>query len=310
VGLLAPVFVLATASVVLAIETVECGLIREYTAPDPGGPTPGAIAFGLSGPVETIAADATLVPPIDTNLSGLVGGTPTCVTVNRDGGVIDSLAFAASGSITGTVTLVEDLFGPGDDGYLLGDRLFVPVMVATDNLGLSALFPTAADAGVDLTVSFDVDVSTGFPVSFGALTSLSGPVTVEADGDVRIGDATLPAGVIDSDSLAALEEAASMAVDATVLVTGVATMDPDSVGGVNMAITLTVSFSAPATPAPTATSVPTEAPALLPDTALTASMPARDTGSTALACMLAVAIATLSVASRPPKSSSDARRSL
>lgn len=237
---------LAMAPVAYAATTVECGLIREYTAPDPSGPTPGSIAFGLSGSVETIAADATLVPPVDTNLPFITGGAPTCLSVERDAGLITSLEFVSSGTVTGPVTLVEDLFGPGNDGYLLSDRLFAPVELVTMNLGLSALFPPAADAGADLTISFELDVTTGFPFAYGAFLSLTGPVVIEPDGDVRVGAATLPGGVVDPESLAAFEEAAALGVDATVEVTGEGGEDPDEPGGVLMAITLAVSYAAPA----------------------------------------------------------------
>jgi hypothetical protein len=247
---------LTLAPVAYAATSVECGLIREYTAPDPGGPTPGSIAFGLSGSVETIAADATLVPPVDTNLPFITGGAPTCLSVERDAGLVTSLEFVSSGSVTGPVTLVEDLFGPGNDGYLLSDRLFAPVELVTMNLGLSALFPPAADAGADLTIAFQVDVSTGLPFAYSAFLALTGPVVIEPDGDVRVGLATLPAGVVDAESLATFEEAAALGVDATVEVTGEGSEDPDEPGGVLMVITLAVSYAAPATPSPLASQLP------------------------------------------------------
>jgi hypothetical protein len=285
--LVTPVLILLMAPAALAVESVECGLISSYTAPDASGPTDGSIAFGLDGPVETIAADATLVPPVDTNLPGITGGAPTCLTVNRDADVIDSLAFAASGSITGPVTFVADLFGAGSDGYTVSDRLVVPIMIATDNLGLAALIPTAADAGVDLTIGFVIDGSTGFPSSFSANTTMSGPILIEPDGDVRIGAATLPAGVIDGDSMAAFEAAAALGVDATVIVTGAGTPDQASPGGVNMVITLAVSFTAPATPGPTASEVP--------DTAVGGSdRPSNGTASTA-GILIVVAAGVLAV---------------
>ena len=72
--------------------TLECGLFRDYTAPEPATSTPGSITFGVSGTPEVIAADATLVPPADTALPSLQGGAPTALTVVRNGGVITSLA--------------------------------------------------------------------------------------------------------------------------------------------------------------------------------------------------------------------------
>ena len=131
----AALFLLGSMPVAAATDTLECGLFRDYTAPDPIGDTPGSITFGLSGPAETIAADATLVPPTDTNLASLQGGAPTCLTVTRESGVITSLAFAASGTISGIPELVADLFGPGQDAYVISDRLFTPAELVATNAG-------------------------------------------------------------------------------------------------------------------------------------------------------------------------------
>ena len=99
-------------------------VVREYTAPDVATSTAGTIAFGLSGPVEPlIAADATITAAVASNLPSLVGGTPTCLSAIRASGVIVSLEFAPSGTIAGPVTLAPDLFGPGQDAYILDDRL-------------------------------------------------------------------------------------------------------------------------------------------------------------------------------------------
>ncbi len=140
-----------------ATTAVECGLFRDYVTPDAGAATSGTIAFGVSGPTDTIAAAATLVPPTDTNLPFLVGGAPTCLSVDRDAGVITSLSFAPSGAISGPVILVPDLFGPGADGYVMADRLFAPVQITDGNV------------------------------------TLVGEVALLAGGDVRVGSARLPA---------------------------------------------------------------------------------------------------------------------
>ena len=64
----AALFLFGSMPVAAATDTLECGLFRDYTAPDPIGDTPGSITFGLSGPAETIAADATSFPrPIPTS---------------------------------------------------------------------------------------------------------------------------------------------------------------------------------------------------------------------------------------------------
>lgn len=239
--------------------TVECGIFRDYTAPDPGTATPGSITFGLSGSPEAIAADATLVPPADSSLASLQGGAPTALTVIRNSGVITSLAFADSCTISGTPILVPDLFGSGQDGYVLADRLFVPVEQVGANPGLAALFGTAADSDGVLSITFEIDLSTGVPFEFSATTSFAGEVVMLPGGDVQVGDATLPDSVIAADARADLQAAADLGVDATVVVDGAGSIDPSSKGEVIVAITLTVTYAAPPTPSPSAD--------LLPDTA-------------------------------------------
>jgi hypothetical protein len=244
---------------------VECGVFRDYTAPDPVAVTAGSITFGLNGTPEPIAPDATLVPPTDTALPSLQGGTPTCLTVTRDAGVITSLAFAPSGTVSGTVILVADLFGSGQDAYVIADRVFAPVAAVTANAGLAALIKTAADSGSTLSVTFQIDLSSGVPTNFTATTTLSGAVTLLAGGDIEVGAATLPNAVIDATARASLTAAAGLGVPATVVVSGIGTLDQSSAGGVVIDVTLSVTYTAPAvnTPAPT--------PAALPNTAATAS---------------------------------------
>ncbi len=252
-------------SVTAADVAVECGLFRDYTAPDPVAVTAGSITFGLNGTPETIAPDATLLPPADTALPSLQGGTPTCLTVTRDAGVITSLAFAPSGTVTGTVILVPDLFGSGQDAYVIADRVFAPADAVTANAGLAALIKTAADSGSTFSVTFQIDLSSGVPTDFTATTTLSGAVTLLAGGDIRVGAATLPNPVIDAAARASLTAAADLGVAATVVVNGLGTLDQSSAGGVAIDVTLSVTYTAPAvnTPAPTA--------AALPNTAATAS---------------------------------------
>ena len=253
----AALFVLGSAPVAAATDTLECGLFRDYTAPDPIGDTPGSITFGLSGPPETIAADATLVPPTDTNLASLQGGAPTCLTVTRESGVITGLAFAASGTISGIPELVPDLFGPGQDAYVISDRLFTPAALVATNAGLSALIKTAADSESTFTVTFQIDLTSGVPTGFVATTTLSGSVGILAGGDISIGSATLPDEVISPGARQDLHEAAALGVPATVIVDGIGTLDQSSEGGVSVAITLSVTFAAPSTtPAPSQDEVP------------------------------------------------------
>jgi len=255
-----------TSTAAAAVQTtVECGLFRDYTAPDPIAPATGSITFGLNGSPETIAADATLAPPTDTVLSSLQGGTPTCLTVTRDAGVITSLAFAASGTVSGTVIVVPNLFGSGQDAYVIADRVFAPVSAVAANDGLAALIKTAADTGSLFSVTFQIDLSSGIPTGFTATTTISGPVTLAANGDVQVGAATLPNSVIDATARGKLTAAEGLAVAATVVVSGVGTLDQASPGGVVIDVTLSVTYAAPAVASPTPSPTPTQA--ALPNTA-------------------------------------------
>lgn len=249
--------------------TLEAGAILDYVAPDPGTSTPGEIRFGFTGPLEVIAADAELVPPADTNLAFLNGGTPTCLEVTRDGAGITRLAFVAECTVSGDVSFVEDVFGPGADGYMIADRLIAPAEFLADSPEFAALIGVPASAGTVLSVTFAVDVDLGFPVTFVGSTSLTGPVTLLSGGDVMVDGATLPSEVIDDVSRAALTEAAELGVDATVEITGNGNLQTKSQIP-ELEISLAVSYISPTpTPAPSvpaATAAPSPSGGLLPDT--------------------------------------------
>ncbi len=242
--------------------TVEGGAFFDYVAPDPVGPADGAIRFGFGGELETIASDAELVPPADTNLAFLGGGTPTCLEVTREGGTITRIAFVDSCEVAGQVVLVEDVFGPGADAYLIADRVATPVELVETDPALGALIGTAADTGGTLAITFHLDLTQGVPVSFTAVTTASGLVTIEGSGDITVGAATLPNAVIDDASRATLAEAAALGVEAQVLIEGDGVLGQK--GQPDVTITLTVSFSAP-----TPVATPTPAASLLPDTSAT-----------------------------------------
>lgn len=241
---------IAAGNAAAATTALECGIFRDYTAPDPVGVVAGSITFGLSGSPETIAADATLVPPADTALPGLQGGAPTCLTVVRDAGVITSLEFAASGTVSGSVVLVPDLFGPGQDAYVIADRIFTPASLIASNDGLAALIKTAADSGATLSITFQIDLATGVPTGFDAETTVSGAVSLPPGGDIQVGSATLPSSVIDASARTSLGTAADLGVSATVVIDGLGTLIQSGQGGVSVDISLTVSFVAPAESSP------------------------------------------------------------
>jgi len=231
------------------------------------GPTDGSITFGLSGASESIAADATLAPPADTNLAGLAGGPPTALTVVRDAGKITSLAFAASCTMGGDVAFVPDLFGPGTDGYTVGDRLFAPVFLMTANDGLATLIPTAYANGTPLTLTFAIDTSVGTPSAIHAEVTVAGRVQLRNNGDILVGGARLPNSVIGDAARVELRQAHRLGVDAIVAVTGEGVPDGAAPGGVAMAISLAVSFDAPAPPPDEVPDTATSAPSQ-PDAAL------------------------------------------
>ncbi len=243
--------------------TVEGGAYFDYVAPDPLGPTDGAIRFGFSGTVETIAADAVLTPPADTNLSFFGGGTPTCLGVTREGGVITALQFAPNCTVSGTVTRVDDLFGPGGDAYLIADRVAAPAELVEGNPQFGTVIGVPAAAGTNLAITFELDLTSGVPVAFVAQTSVAGAVTLLSGGDVGVGAATLPTAVVDATARGQLEEAAALGVDATVGILGNGSFEAK--GDPALDVLLSVDFTAPT---PVATPVPTAAPSAgaLPDT--------------------------------------------
>jgi hypothetical protein len=206
-------------SVAAASSTVECGQLTGYTAPDPSGPTDGALQIGLLDPW-VIAADATVSAEATSALPGIVNNAPTCVALDLDdGGVVTSIDFAASGTVTGMVD-----FDSGSGFYLFADRLIVPDFVTDANPSLAALFVTSYQAGTALTVTFSVDSTDGQLTGFDGTAEFCGPGRVSSNGDGHVGDAVIPATVLDGKATKALKMADGDDVCATVHSTG--TIDP------------------------------------------------------------------------------------
>jgi len=257
------VLVLPVASVnAAAVVSVEAGVYSNFAAPDPDNNNPGSITFGMDNPntaaveapAEVIAADAIIVQPANVNF-GDHGFAPTCVEVTRDGGSITKLAIVASCTVSGSVVLYEDVFGPGAGAYIVGQgRIFVPAADVAANPQLATLIKTAADSGGTVNITFAVDVSYGFPVSFVGVTQIAGAVTILSNGDVTVGSATLPNAVIDAASRAKLQQAVARNVTATVDITGDNVID---LSGASQPVVITLSVTLPA-PAPVV--VPTPAP--------------------------------------------------
>lgn len=264
-----------------AVVTVEGGAYFDFVAPDPGAATDGTIRFGFGGTVETIAAEAELVPPTDTNLAILGGGTPTCLEVAREGGEITRLAFVAECTVRGTVTRVDDVFGPGADGYIIGGRVAAPAELVEGEPTFATLIGVPAASGGELEVTFQIDLASGVPSSFSGRTSVTGPIGDLGGGDVGVGTAVLPGAVIDDASRTLLEEAAALGVDATVAIVGTGTIQQK--GQPSLEIALTVTYSPPpASPNPSVGS--------LPDTGLRSDEPA-----TPIPALVLVAVAAASV---------------
>jgi hypothetical protein len=257
--LVATGFLAASTPAAAAETTVECGVFHDYTAPDPGLGVDGSITFGVfGGTAEVIDANATITPPADSVLATFANGAPSCFSVTRDAGVITAIAIAPTGTISGSVVLVPDAFGPGQDAYVIANRLVAPVTAVEADPALEALIKTAADSGSTLSATLTVDVGTGFPTTFDVTTTVSGAVVLLLNGDVQVGDATLPSAVIDAAARDELSKAAELGVPATVVITGIGTPTQT---GVDVQITLSVSFTAPSstpspTPAPARTAVP------------------------------------------------------
>lgn len=234
---------LAMTSGARAATTVECGPVTGYAAPDPGGPSVGSLAIGLVD-VWSIAPDAVISANVAVGLPGIVNAAPTCLSVTADvGGVVSALDFADAGRIAGMVT-----FDAGNDAYIFADRLFVPSDVIDAYPGLAALFPPSAAAGTQLVVDFSVDPTSGMLLGFDGRAAFCGAGTVTSDGDGQVGEAVIPAEVLDAEDLAALADAGSQ--EACAAIRSIGTIDT---GTGQLAITTTVDISVAAEPTPTPT---------------------------------------------------------
>lgn len=190
IALVVGVFLLTSGVALGATTSVEGGAYFDFVAPDPIAPAPGSITFGFSGTPEEIAADAVLVPPADTNLAFLGGGTPTCLEVTREGGSITQLAFVAECTIDGMVTFVPDAFGPGVGAYLIGDRVAAPQDLVEGDPAFATMIGVPAASGASLAVTFEVDLASGVPQTFVGITEVVGAVSMLGSGDVTVGSAT------------------------------------------------------------------------------------------------------------------------
>jgi hypothetical protein len=235
--------VFGAATVAAASSVVECGQLTGYTAPDPAGPTDGSVQLGLSDSWP-ILATATLSPAAEATLPTIVNTGPTCLALDLDDdGNVTALDFAPSGSISGTVD-----FDAGSGFYIFDDRLIVPDFITDANPGLAALFVTSFQAGTPLAVTFSVDTATGSFSGFDGTAAFCGNGSVTPDGDGQVGDAVIPASVLDATDLEALAGAGTLETCATIHAIGTIAQG----GAIDITTDVEIDVAAPApTPAPT-----------------------------------------------------------
>ena len=126
---------------------------------------------------------------------------------------------------------------------------------------LAALFVTSYQAGTELAVTFTVDGTSGQFVAFDGTAAFCGTGSVTSGGDGQVGDAIIPAAVLDDEDLEALEGAGSRQTCATVHATG--TINPNN-GEIDTTTDVDIDVAAAGvtvTPPPTSTMDAAAAPA-------------------------------------------------
>ena len=226
---------------------VECGQISSYIAPDPLGPTDGALGIG-NLPPWTIAADATLSAAVSTTLPSLAGTGPSCFALELNGsGVITGLDFAAQGSISGPV-----VFDAGLGFYIFHDRLIIPPFITDMFPELAAIFVTSEAAGTNVQGTFDVDTTTGAFTGIDVHAAFCGRASLGGGGNGVVGDAVIPSEVLGGHDVNVLEDASGHRVCASVHTFG----SIDAQGNIDLdtEVTIEASGNGPeATPPDTAT---------------------------------------------------------
>ncbi len=220
-----------------------------YTAPDPAGPSDGALTIGLLPPW-VVAPDAVLSPAVAANLPSVAGSGPSCLVIDLDdAGIITGLDFALQGEIEGAV-----VFDAGVGGYIFADRLLVPTFITDAYPGLAVIFVTSADAGTSASVTLSVDGSTGQLTELDARAAFCGPGDLASNGDGIVGDATIPASLMDGPGTAALAGADGRNACAQVRTQGtIDTGTGEVLTTTDVTITVTAAAGVLATPPPTST---------------------------------------------------------
>jgi hypothetical protein len=186
------------------------------------------------------------------------------------GGAITSVDFAPQGTVTGTVT-----YDSGSGFYLFADRLIVPSFITDAYPGLAALFVASYQAETSLSVTFTVDVSTGAFAGFDGHAAFCGAGGVTGDGDGTVGEATIPAEVLDPSDVITLENAAGE-VCAAIHASGV--VATESQGALDIDTDVVITLAAP-TASPTSDAGPAGAIPTLPPTSTVATSMSPDGGN-------------------------------
>jgi len=232
--------------------SVECGQLAAYTAPDPSGPTDGSLTLGLSSTWD-ILATAIISPAAASALPSGGGNGPTCLALGLDGGgKVTSIDFAPHGTITGSVT-----FDSGSGYYILADRLIIPTSVTDAYPALAGLFVTSYQAGSTLAISFDIDMTNGGFSGFDGHAAFCGKARPVKANVAKVGKAALPASILSAAAKAALVNAAGQTVCAKVHSTGTIGQS-----GIATSAAVVIKLADPAaTPPATTTAVVDQAPA-------------------------------------------------
>ncbi len=253
VAIVAVLALLSNAPAAMAVShRVECGQVSAYTAPDPSGPTTGALTIGLLTPW-TIAADATISPAVVAANLPSGGGDVTCFGVDVDGtGAITSLEFASQGTISGHVA-----FDAVNDGYVIANRLELPTSVLTQIPGLGVIFTTTMQAGTSATLTINVDTASGQVTGFVGHSAFCGKAHIAAGGDAVIGAATVAAAFLDAGDVAQINGAGARKVCATIQSIGaVSNSGPPDVQ-TSVVLSVAAAAGATVTPPPTSTGTAT-----------------------------------------------------
>lgn len=233
----------SVAVVAAASSSVECGQLTGYTAPDSSGPTDGSLKIGNLAAWDVLAT-AAITAEATSALPTIVNSGPTCLALDfDDGGKVTSIGFVAHGTISGYVNL--DL---GSGFYVFDDRLVIPPFITDAYPGLAALIVTSDQAATVLSITFSTDTTTGAFTGFDGHANFCGTGTITAGGDGQVGDAVIPAAVLDATDTAALRGAGPRQTCAAVHAVG--TIAPDSNGDISIVTDIVITV-APTAPNPT-----------------------------------------------------------